>query len=37
MFGVKHDKGFIANFLLSPKMKEFWKSANIFAKIMNKY
>jgi len=26
---VKYDKSFIANFLLSPKMKDLWKSANI--------
>ena len=27
--GGKHDVGFITNFLLNPKMKEFWKFANI--------
>jgi len=27
MYGEKHDNDFIAN-LLSPKVKEFWKSAN---------
>ena len=27
--GGKHDKSFIANILLKPMVKEFWKSANI--------
>ena len=27
--GGKHDRDFIANLLLNPKIKEFWKSANI--------
>ena len=27
--GGKYDKGFVANFMLKPTMKEFWKSANI--------
>ena len=26
--GGKHNKRFIANFLLNPTIKEFWKSAN---------